>query len=259
MIGRKEEQRLLRSLATSGEAEFVVVYGRRRIGKTFLVRETFDNSFFFSYTGIANIDSPRQRAEFAKALREHGHKQDKTPDNWFDAFDSLRELIRQKKTKERKLVFIDEMPWMDNKKSDFLPAFEKFWNGFASWEKEIMLVVCGSATSWLTKKIFKSVGGLHNRVTRQILLKPFTLAECKEFFDSRGVVFNTQDVVESYMIFGGVPYYLRMIEKRTSLAINVDRMCFEESAPLKHEFNRLMYALFTNPEKHIQVLDLSHN
>ena len=257
MIGRKEEQLLLRTLATSGEAEFVVVYGRRRVGKTFLVRETFDNDFFFSYTGIANVDSKRQRSEFAKALREHGLKQGKNvPDNWFDAFDGLKELLKQKKTKERKLIFIDEMPWMDNKKSDFVPAFEKFWNGFASWQKNIMLIVCGSAASWITKKIFKSVGGLHNRVTRQIALKPFTLAECKDFFDSRGIVFNTQDIVESYMIFGGIPFYLRMIEKRMSLAINIDRICFDESAPLKSEFGRLMDALFANPEKYTQVLEV---
>ena len=257
MIGRKEEQLLLRSLASSGEAEFVVVYGRRRVGKTFLVRETFDNDFFFSYTGIANIGAARQRAEFAKALREHGLKSGgNVLDNWFDVFDALRELLNQKKTKNRKIIFIDEMPWMDNKKSDFVPAFEKFWNGFASSQKNIMLIACGSAASWITKKIFRDKGGLHNRVTRQIALKPFTLSECKEFFDSRGVVFNTQDMVESYMIFGGIPYYLRMIEKRMSLAINVDRICFEENAPLKHEFGRLMDALFANPEKHTQVLEV---
>ena len=257
MIGRKEEQRLLRSLASSGEAEFVVVYGRRRVGKTFLIRETFENNFIFSYTGIANIDSTRQRAEFAKALREHGLKLEKDiPDNWFEAFDALREMLARKKKKGRKLIFIDEMPWMDNKKSDFVPAFEKFWNGFAAWQKDIMLIICGSAASWITKKIFRNKGGLHNRVTRQISLKPFTLAECKDFFDSRGVVFNTQDIIESYMIFGGIPYYLRLIEKRMSLAINVDRICFEENAPLRHEFGRLMDALFANPEKYTQVLEV---
>ncbi|MCL2164867.1 MAG: ATP-binding protein [Oscillospiraceae bacterium] len=262
MIGRKEEQRLLNELAMSGEAEFVVIYGRRRIGKTFLVREVFENNFFFSYTGVANRNAQQQRIEFDKSLREHGWTPgaggSDVPVNWFDSFDALRDLIERANTKDRLLIFIDEMPWMDNKKSDFVPAFENFWNGWASGQKNIMLIVCGSAASWVTKKIFRNKGGLYNRVTRQIALKPFTLFECREYFISRGVAMNTQDLIESYMIFGGIPYYLRMIEKRYSLALNVDRICFGETAPLRYEFDRLMDTLFTNPKKHIRVLEALH-
>ena len=262
MIGRKEEQRLLYELASSGESEFVVIYGRRRVGKTFLVRETFGNDFFFSYTGIANRHARQQRNEFAKALREYGWTPKSgdadVPENWFDAFDALRALIAKANTKDRLLIFIDEMPWMDNKKSDFVPAFEHFWNGWASGQRNIMLLVCGSATSWITKKIFRHKGGLYNRATRQIALKPFTLAECSEYFASRGIAMNTQDIIESYMIFGGIPYYLRMMDKRYSLALNVDRICFGEAAPLRLEFDGLMDTLFSNPAKHIQILEALH-
>ena len=263
MIGRKEEQRILRELALSGEPEFVVVYGRRRVGKTFLVRETFENGFFFSYTGIANSTAARQRIEFAKSLREHGWTpkegdSDDVPKNWFDAFDALRALITNAKRKGRLLLFIDEMPWMDNKKSDFVPAFESFWNGWASGRKDIMLIVCGSATAWITKKIFRNKGGLYNRTTRQIALKPFTLEECGAYYSSRGITMNTQDLIESYMIFGGIPYYLRLVEKRYSLALNVDRICFEETAPLRREFDRLMDTLFAEPTKHVRVLEALH-
>ena len=262
MIGRKEEQQRLNELASSGEAEFVVIYGRRRIGKTFLVRETFGNDFFFSYTGVANRNARQQRTEFTKSLREYGWspKDDgaDVPEDWFEAFDALRSLIAKANTKGRLLIFFDEMPWMDNKKSDFIPAFERFWNGWASWQKNIMLIVCGSATSWITKKIFRNKGGLYNRITQQIALKPFTLAECGEYFSSRNIAMNTQDLIESYMIFGGIPYYLRMIEKRYSLALNVDKLCFEEAAPLRHEFDRLMDTLFTNPIKYLRVLEALH-
>ena len=262
MIGRKEEQLLLNELASSGEAEFVVIYGRRRIGKTFLVRETFGDDIFFSYTGVANRNAQQQRTEFAKSLRNHGWTPKNggadVPANWFDAFDALRELISKATNRGRLLIFIDEMPWMDNKKSDFVPAFESFWNGWASGQKSIMLIVCGSATSWITKKIFRNKGGLYNRTTRQIALKPFTLTECSEYYSSRGVAMNTLDLIESYMIFGGIPYYLRMVEKRYSLALNVDRICFEEAAPLRHEFDRLMDTLFTNPAKYVQVLEALH-
>jgi len=262
MTGRKEEQRILKELSLSGEAEFVVIYGRRRIGKTFLVRETFGEDFFFSYTGVANRNTKQQRAEFAKTLREHGWAPEGgslyVPGNWFEAFGALRELIIKADIKDRLLIFFDEMPWMDNKKSDFVPAFENFWNGWASGRKNIMLIVCGSAASWITKKIFRNKGGLYNRTTRQIELKPFTLAECREYYNSRGIAMNTQDLIESYMIFGGIPYYLRMIEKRYSLALNVDRICFAESAPLRYEFDRLMDTLFTNPAKYIKVIEALH-
>jgi AAA+ ATPase superfamily predicted ATPase len=259
MIGRKEEQKLLRELAASGEPEFVVVYGRRRVGKTYLVRETFGDEFFFSYTGVANTDAHQQRAEFTKALRESGWREaagdPDIPKNWFDAFDALREVILAADKRRRKLIFIDEMPWMDNKKSNFVPALEHFWNGWASGRKDVMLIVCGSAASWITKKIFRNKGGLYNRVTRQIRLLPFTLAECSEYLKSRGVAMNTHDLIESYMIFGGIPYYLRMMERKYSLALNVDRICFAETAPLKHEFAHLMDTLFSSSEKHVQVLE----
>ena len=263
MVGRIEEQRVLNELALSGEPEFIAVYGRRRVGKTYLVRETFGNSFFFSYTGIANISAKQQRSEFAKALREHGWGPRAgngagITDNWFDAFDALRDLIKQADTEDRLLIFIDEMPWMDNKKSDFVPAFEHFWNGWASGQKNIMLIICGSATSWITKKIFRNKGGLYNRTTRQIALKPFTLAECVEYYAGKGIAMNTQDVIESYMIFGGIPYYLHMMEKRYSLAKNVDWICFGEAAPLRYEFDRLMDTLFANPVKYIAVLETLH-
>jgi len=262
MIGRTEEQRLLRELASSGESEFVVIYGRRRIGKTFLIRETFNNDFFFTYTGIANSNAKQQRIEFTKALNEHGWTSRSNSsgvlETWFEAFDALRELIQREKTTERTIIFIDEMPWMDNKKSDFVPAFEHFWNGWASGRKNIMLIVCGSAASWITKKIFRNKGGLYNRVTRQIALKPFTLNECAEYFASKDILMNTQDIIESYMIFGGIPYYLRMMERRYSLALNVDRICFERTSPLRYEFDRLMETLFNNPAKHIQILEVLH-
>ena len=262
MTGRKEEQQLLRELALSGESEFVAVYGRRRVGKTFLVRETFENNFFFSYTGIANVNAGQQLNEFMKALQNHGwvpkDGSGDTPKTWFEAFGKLREFVTDARTKDRLILFIDEMPWMDNKKSDFIPAFEHFWNGWASGCKNIMLIICGSSTSWIIKKIFRNKGGLYNRVTRQIALKPFTLKECVEYFSSKGILMNTQDIIESYMIFGGIPYYLRMIEKRYSLAINVDKMCFENTAPLHYEFDRLMDSLFANPVKYIKVLEVLH-
>jgi hypothetical protein len=146
------------------------------------------------------------------------------------------------------------MPWMDNKNSEFVQAFEHFWNGWAANNKSVKLIVCGSATAWITNKIFRNQGGLYNRVTRQIALKPFTLGECRLFLESKGVKISDHDIVEAYMIFGGIPYYLDMFDKKYSLAINVDKICFEENAPLRGEYDRLFETLFSRPEKYEAVV-----
>jgi AAA+ ATPase superfamily predicted ATPase len=255
MIGRKTESKLLRDLAKNKDAEFVVVYGRRRVGKTYLVRETFGNKFDFSYTGIANVSTSVQIKEFEEALRAHGSAMQEPLQTWFDAFRALKKLVEQMPKNESKVIFIDEMPWMDSRKSNFVSAFEHFWNGYASGVKNLLLIVCGSATSWITKKIFRNKGGLYNRVTRQIYLQPFTLSECREYYDSKEIVMNIHDMIESYMIFGGIPYYLNMFDRKYSLALNVDALCFAKDAPLRLEFDRLLDTLFADSEKYVQVLE----
>jgi AAA+ ATPase superfamily predicted ATPase len=258
MIGRRKEQSLLKEIANREEADFVVVYGRRRVGKTYLVRETFGNEFTFSYAGIARIKAKQQIAEFYRALVEHGLQDAAPPKTWFDAFDCLKRLIVQVRgdhPSEPVVVFLDEMPWMDNHKSDFVAAFEHFWNGWASAQKYITLIVCGSATSWITNKIFRNKGGLHNRVTRQIALKPFTLTECAEFFAHKGLNMNIHDMAESYMIFGGIPYYLDLMDRRLSLTLNVDSLCFGKDALLAQEFDRIFDALFNSPERYVEIIE----
>jgi AAA+ ATPase superfamily predicted ATPase len=254
LIGRKSEQEELLTLAASKETHFVVLYGRRRVGKTFLVRETFQGSFTFHFTGIANSNQAEQLAVFAQALSDQGKAKVRKVKNWFDAFHELQGLI-EISAAEKKIIFLDEMPWMDTHKSRFIQAFEHFWNGWASGRKDILLIACGSATAWITKKIFKAKGGLYNRVTRQIFLNPFTLAECRAFFDAKSVRIGDYDLMESYMIFGGIPYYLDMFEGKYSLAQNVDRLCFREGAPLRSEYESLFYSVFNNPDKHTRVIE----
>jgi hypothetical protein len=219
------------------------------------VRETFEDDFLFSYTGINTVGRTQQLAEFTKALRRQGLSLEAEPRTWFDAFDGLRTLVEQANKDKPIVIFLDELPWMDNRKSEFIPAFEHFWNGWASGMKSLTLVTCGSAASWISKKIFRNKGGLYNRVTRSIKLLPFTLAECREYFDSRGIVMNLHDMIESYMIFGGIPYYLKMIEQRYSLALNVDALCFAEAAPLRSEFDTLFSSLFGDSVKYVEVVE----
>ena len=240
-------------IVDSGQAEFVVVYGRRRVGKTYLVRETFAGELTFSYTGVANVTAKVQLAQFVRALREHGHQPEPVND-WFDAFAQLRVFLEHRRDGNPLVVFLDELPWMDSRKSGFLPAFEHFWNGWAAQVKELTLIACGSATSWVTKKVLRDTGGLYNRVTQQIHLRPFTLAECRELFDAKGIVWNLHDMVEAYMVFGGIPYYLNLLARGRSLAQSVDELCFAEDARLAGEFSQFFDALFTDPERHRDIV-----
>ena len=252
MIGRTKEIEELNRLYESHESEFMAVYGRRRVGKTYLVRETFSDRFAFHHTGLPNATKHQQLVHFKESLVAAGARV-KTPRNWFEAFHALREVVARSAFR-RKVVFIDELPWMDTAKSDFLMALETFWNEWASARKDIVLIVCGSAAAWMVKNLFRNRGGLHNRVTARICLQPFTLGECEMFAAERGLGMSRANIAECYMALGGIPYYWRYLARGISLAQNLDRLCFAVDAPLKGEFDELYSSLFRDAISYKKVV-----
>ena len=262
MIGRTEEKRLLQSLLLEEESQFAAVFGRRRVGKTYLVRESFNYSFTFQHTGISNIEietKNRKRAQldkFAESLAEAGHPCTGRLETWNDAFNALKEVIKNSKER-KKVIFIDELSWMDTKDSGLISALENFWNGWATArkEKDIVLIVCASATYWMIGNIVNAKGGLHNRLTAQIYLKPFTLKECEEYLDSRKIIFNRHQILLCYMIMGGVPYYWSLLKKGKSLPQNIDDLFFKEGAMLENEYENLYRALFAKPDQYIAIVE----
>ena len=253
MIGRKAEQSELMRMYESNESEFVAIYGRRRVGKTYLVRETFDGRFAFQHSGLANGGLKRQLSNFMLSLKTYGLSGHKTPKDWDEAFAFLREVIDGSNL-AKKVVFIDEMPWMDTPRSNFVTALEGFWNGWASARKDVLLVVCGSAASWMAKKLFRNRGGLHNRVTCRICLNPFTIGECESLVREGGLSMSRMEIAECYMAFGGIPYYWRYLDKRFSMAQNLDRMFFCDGAPLADEFVELYSSLFRRSLLHRKIV-----
>ena len=254
MIGRYDEQTVLRRAANSDESEFVAVYGRRRVGKTYLVRETFDGEFAFAHAGVARAGMARQLQAFRSALKEAGHEACPRLTNWLDAFDELKFVVKARPAAQKKIIFIDEMPWMDTPKSGFVSALEHFWNSWASARKDILLIVCGSATSWIINKVIKDKGGLHGRVTEQILVAPFTLKECEEYAKSRGIDWTHRQIAEMYMVFGGVPYYWRHLQRGMSPAQNIDQLLFAENGCLRGEFDELYGSLFRRKEPYVDIV-----
>lgn len=254
IIGRKEEQELLRECYLSGKPEFVAVYGRRRIGKTFLVKQFFKEKFDFYFTGAYQANKRDQLFNFKMTLEAYSGKQRKTPQTWLEAFFQLQDYLSSLGNK-RKVVFIDELPWFDTPRSNFISAIELFWNQWAS-DQNLMLVVCGSATSWMVNKLLGDKGGLHNRVTRSIYLAPFTLGETEDFLNNNHIVFNRHQIIECYMMLGGTPYYLNMLQPKLSLAQNINKLFFEENGELKREFDFLFRSLFKDSKNYRKVVEL---
>lgn len=240
----------------SERSEFVVVYGRRRIGKTFLVRRFFKDNYAFSFVGKHEMRREQQLAEFAKELMCYSHSTF-VPQlkNWTEAFDALQRLLETYNIPGKKVVFFDEMPWMDTPKSDFVSALENFWNGWANMRDDIVLVACGSATSWMVDKLLYNQGGLFNRITQKIYLRPFKLSEMEQYLDEKHFGWNRYQIAQCYMILGGIPFYLTLLNPKLSLLSNIDELFFADAhAMLRTEYNELYSTLFKRPDNYLAVI-----
>ena len=254
MIGRTvERDGLLRALRHP-ESQFVAVYGRRRVGKTYLVRKTFGNKFAFYHTGVFDGPFREQLLEFRDSLRECGLSDCPDLKDWRGAFAQLRRLL-ESKPDGKKIVFLDELPWMETRNSRFVAQLDKFWNKWASARDDVVLVVCGSAASWMIRNVIDGYGGLHDRITDQIAVKPFDLAECEAYADRLGLGMSRTEVAETYMVFGGVPYYWSFLRKGAGLAQNLDELLFAEDGKLRGEFGRLFRSLFKDSRMHVETLE----
>ncbi|MBO7687567.1 MAG: AAA family ATPase, partial [Kiritimatiellae bacterium] len=253
MIGRKKEIRELENAYAERESEFVAVYGRRRVGKTYLVRETFSERLAFQHAGLKDKPTAIQLDRFRQSLVESGFRECGVLKNWYKAFDALKTVISGSGLR-KKVVFLDELQWMDRPNANFVSALENFWNGWASARKDVLLVVCGSASSWILRKIVYNKEGLHNRVTYRIPLRPFSLAECEAYAKDRGLEFTRRQLAELYMILGGVPYYWHFLERGKSVAQNIDEMFFAKSDKLENEFGELYASLFQSPEPYVRLV-----
>ncbi len=256
IVGRINEINELKNLVQSNKPEFIAVYGRRRVGKTFLIREFFNNSFTFYATGLANADTKKQLISFTIFVNQAFNKDYEAFETWLQAFHVLTQEL--KKIKGKRILFIDELPWFDTKKSDFVTGLDFFWNSWASAQSNIKLIVCGSSASWMINELIKNKGGLHNRVTARIKLDPFTLHETEAFLKSKHIQLDRYQIIQLYMVMGGIPYYLDNVQKGLSTAQNIQRLCFDASGLLKSEFTFIFSSLFSNATKHEIIIKTLH-
>lgn len=264
IVARETEIHQLETLMDEELPQFVAVYGRRRVGKTFLIREYFDDDFTFFHTAISPQElkdrHPEllyriQLDEFGKTLKLYGFQDDSPIKDWFDAFDRLWQLILQHPAEERLVLFIDELPWLDTPRAGFMSALEHFWNRYASGRHKLLFIVAGSSTTWMLDKLINNNGGLYDRTSHDIHIHPFTLSETEAYFQKRGILMDRYDIVQSYMIVGGVPYYLSLFEKGKSLAQNVDTVFFERGNKLQKEYDRLFQSMFADNDKFKRIVE----
>lgn len=255
IIGREIEFERLDQCMNEEESQLVVVYGRRRVGKTYLINQYFNGRFDFKLTGVYDAPKSIQLTNFINELNRQTNDDHSVPETWTQAFTLLRSYLSSLPANEKHVVFFDEMPWMDTQRSDFLPAFEFFWNDFGCTLNNLVFIVCGSATSWIEKNIERSKGSMFNRQTCSLYINPFTLHETEQYLLARDVDWSRYDIAECYMIMGGIPYYLRLIKPSLSLAQNIDNIFFRKRAELWDEFDHLYRTLFNRSHLYIKAVE----
>ena len=255
IIGRKAEIKRLTAAVDSPRSEFIALYGRRRVGKTFLISQVFRNQFIFKMTGVIEGTLKDQFTAFADAMSDYGYDIPEMPKDWMSAFIMLKNALKQKvNSGERCIIFIDELPAMDAEGANVASAVGYFWNNWASQFDNIVFIICGSATSWMITNVIDSKGGLHDRITVEMPIHPFTLKEVESYLESQRFIWNRQIILQAYMIFGGIPYYLSLLDREESLVQNVDRMFFSQDMQMRREFRRLFNTLYKNPDRYIDII-----
>ncbi len=255
LIGREKECKRFDKCMQSKTAQLIVVYGRRRVGKTYLVNHYFKDNISFKITGAYGQSRQFQLRNFSDELNGRSNNKKAIAIDWTEAFNNLREYIEELDSNKKQVFFIDEMPWLDTRKSGFLAAFEYFWNDYGTSKDNLIFVICGSATSWMVDNIANNKGGLFNRQTCRIYLEPFTLGQTKEFLLNQGIDWSNYDIAECYMIMGGIPYYLSLLDAGLSYVNNIDNLFFRKRAELWDEFDHLYQTLFKSSDRYIQIME----
>jgi uncharacterized protein len=254
MVGRDREVEIFDELMATEQAKLVILVGRRRVGKTFLINELFKNKMAFSYIGTYNATKESNFEKFTTQLHQFSKNNlpIASPSNWFQAFNLLSNLLTDK-SKKRKVIFFDEFPWIDSHKSNFLNEFSYWWNNWAS-KNNVLVIICGSAASWMIKNIVRSKGGLHNRVSLTLTIEPFTLTETEKFFQSKRIELSRHQLIQIYMVTGGIPFYLEAIKRGDSPAKAIHDLCFTKNGILAKEYETLYRSLFDNPDRHLAII-----
>lgn len=260
LVGRRSERKTLEYCESTNKSELVCVYGRRRVGKTYLVEQTLSPYFAFHVVGSKNAKTSEQLREFGLELIDRGDQNPNPPVSWREAFNRLYKVVTSadapKSPHGKAVVFIDEFPWFCRQRSDFLSAFSTFWNRRSSAGQKLLVIICGSATSWVIDHLLESADDLAARVTESIFLEPFTLGESERYFNDRGFGWDRETIIETHMVFGGLPFFFSLMHPHLSLWENIDRLCLAPRAQLKNETMMLLESTMRRSRVYVDLFAL---
>ncbi|MFM8454129.1 MAG: AAA family ATPase, partial [Gammaproteobacteria bacterium] len=265
IIGRLEEQAILEQAYESLQAELIAIYGRRRVGKTYLVKEFFKQKpekdcLFFYITGLKNATKKIQINLFMQELSTtfYGDSFIGKAKSWMDAIQELHKVIIQntKQFSKKIIIFFDEVPWLADKKSGFLMALEYYWNRHWSDNPLVKIMLCGSSASWIVNKVVRNKGGLHNRITHRIELMPFKLLETKKFLEAQNFKLSLFLILKLYFFIGGIPYYLKQLNPDYSVDENINKLFFEKKGLFFDEFDEVFSSLFDHANTYKELVTL---
>jgi uncharacterized protein len=260
LICREPELSILNDFYRSNKAEFLALYGRRRVGKTFLIRTFFDpkkDVIFFNSNGIKDGSMAEQISNFTDEIGNsflYRGARLEAGKNWKETFKILTDNIIAVPKSKKIILFFDEFPWMATKNSKLLQNLDYFWNHYWSKDKRVKLVICGSSASWIINKVVYNKGGLHNRLTREIALEPFNLYQTKIFLKNMGFKLTDQQITKIYIVMGGIPYYLSHLNKNLSVVENIENLCFKRKGLLVEEFDKLYASLFDDHFTYLEII-----
>jgi hypothetical protein len=257
-VGRKNELRMLNDAYRSGKDELVVLYGRRRIGKSSLVKRFAEKKkAYYEFEALEGETTPGQINHFLQQLK----KQIDDPildsvrfANWEQVFTYLTEKVINRKSKVKKILFLDELPWMAAGRIRLVSLLKYYWDNH--WKsKHVMLILCGSVASFMVKKVLHS-NALYGRTTIEILLKGFSPEEAARLLSKKR---SREETLNYQLVFGGVPKYLEQINTSQSFNKNMNTLCFSPHGIMLKEVERIFYSQFREPRTYLKIINLLKN
>lgn len=256
-IGRTHELKLLRELTFKGgsSSRLTVLYGRRRVGKTRLVEESFKDLPLLKFEGLEGQSTAAQQREFLRCLAEISGKQEYRlirTTQWTDLLILLADFISDRYKGRPVVVFLDEFQWLAAGRTKLVSSLKYVWDNHLKKMKNLHLILCGSICSFLVNKIIHS-RALYGRIDLELHLEPLTLPEITALFHPRR---SLREVVELYMAVGGVPQYLERIDPAQSVRLNLERLCFSRGGYLVDEFDRIFVSHFGTNQHFRKILSV---
>lgn len=248
LIGRTQEQKQIQQVLASDRAELGIIYGRRRVGKSALLRECLRKHNDFYFEAIQGIPKQQQINHFLEQFSKQTHSIPFRANNWQEAFQAITQTF----IKGGHFVVFDEFPWMASERNELVAILKYYWDNHWKQNIGLKLVLCGSIAQFMVKHLVHSKP-LHNRKTFEMKINPLPPYEAKGFFKEKR---SKIEVAQFLMIFGGIPKYLEQLDPSQSLSINVDQLCFSKNGFFYNEFETLFKEQFRSTRMYENIVSL---